>query len=174
MNKNPECSGDKCVTATGPVKLYPLGGGANQIFCRACWDHENAYRRTRGREIGAPERFPILDWDTAEIYGEAPAGTDVRYTGYVHAKTGLLLGGVKANTAGPFASHDDAHAWTLQAMQANRGAGRDVEGEVQTRWDGKIVTRAPAVVDTSEIPEAGEEFFRKARLVLPNDQGRKE
>jgi hypothetical protein len=66
---NPECCGDKCRDPHGEVRVYPLGGGANLILCRACWAHENSYRRVRGVHYGRPEEWPQLDWDTAEVYG---------------------------------------------------------------------------------------------------------
>ena len=71
MPHNNNCDGGHCRHAHGEVRLYPLGGGANLILCAACWQHENAYRRERGRDTGAPERWPLLDWNTAEIYGES-------------------------------------------------------------------------------------------------------
>jgi hypothetical protein len=70
MTQNPNCSGGHCRSETGPVKVYPLGGGGNLILCRACWAHENDYRRQRGLDTRAPENFPVLDWDGAELYGE--------------------------------------------------------------------------------------------------------
>jgi hypothetical protein len=78
--QNPMCSGNHCRSETGPVKVYSLGGGGNLILCRACWSFENDYRRQRGRDTGAPENFPVLDWDTAEPYGDDLAS---------HAKTPL-------------------------------------------------------------------------------------
>lgn len=48
----------------------PLGGDGNVILCAACFAHENNYRRERGRETGAPENWPIVDWSTAKIYPE--------------------------------------------------------------------------------------------------------
>jgi hypothetical protein len=67
---NPECGGSHCTEATGEVRVLPLGGGANLILCRPCFNHENAYRRQRGRETGNPEGWPVVDWDTAKPYPE--------------------------------------------------------------------------------------------------------
>ena len=69
--QNPNCSGSHCRSETGPVRVYALGGGGNLILCRACWQHENDYRRQRGRDTGAPENFPVLNWEAAETYGES-------------------------------------------------------------------------------------------------------
>jgi hypothetical protein len=67
---NPNCDGGHCRSNTGQVRVYALGGGANLILCSACWEHENKYRRERGRETGAPENWPVLDWKLAEPYGD--------------------------------------------------------------------------------------------------------
>jgi hypothetical protein len=54
--------------ASGTVKLYPLGGGANLILCAYCWERENLYRKRRGRETGAPENWPFENWDAGKVY----------------------------------------------------------------------------------------------------------
>lgn len=71
MSENWNCDG------SGPhrgdeVRVYPLGGGANLILCRACWNRENAYNRQRAEETGSPENFTLKSWGTAEVYGGAP------------------------------------------------------------------------------------------------------
>lgn len=63
------------------------------------------------------------------------------YTGYVYAKTGTILGGVKANRSTTFKTRDEAIAWMMQAVQTNKDAGRDVVGEVHTMWNGKVVEK---------------------------------
>lgn len=68
MNLNPMCCGGRCREATGEVRVYPLGYGANLIICRACWAHENQYRFERGRETGESENWPQHNWSTAEVY----------------------------------------------------------------------------------------------------------
>lgn len=68
MPHNPNCSGDRCTVSTGEVRVYPLGGGGNQIFCRACFTHENLYRATRARETGEPSNWPQVRWADAEVY----------------------------------------------------------------------------------------------------------
>lgn len=70
MKPNPNCSGGHCRSETGEVRKYPYGGGANGIYCQACWAHENRYRYERGRETGRPQDWPQLDWSTAEVYPE--------------------------------------------------------------------------------------------------------
>jgi hypothetical protein len=70
VNLNPNCSGSHCRNATGEVRVYPLGGGGNQIFCLACWAHENLYRFERARETGQPENWPQENWYTAKRYPE--------------------------------------------------------------------------------------------------------
>jgi hypothetical protein len=68
MNKNWNCCGDKCTHADGQVRVYPLGGGANLILCRSCFDHENDYRAGRGGQFNG---FPLVAWSTAEPYPES-------------------------------------------------------------------------------------------------------
>jgi hypothetical protein len=68
MHQNPNCSGDRCVSSTGEVRVYPLGGGGNQIFCMACFANENAFRYRRGRETREPQNWPIVTWADAEVY----------------------------------------------------------------------------------------------------------
>ena len=84
---NPNCCGSKCVHSKGEVRLYKLGGGANLILCRECWAHENWYRHSRQYDYiqmaarqrdadqliqaikdEAAEKWPQMDWYTAEIY----------------------------------------------------------------------------------------------------------
>ena len=65
-NKNFNCDNDKCAHSHGEVWLYPLGGGANLILCRTCWEVENKYRGRR--EISHPGEFPKQDWNTAKVY----------------------------------------------------------------------------------------------------------
>jgi hypothetical protein len=61
------------------------------------------------------------------------------FVGCIRAKTGTILGGVKANRSIAFATRAEARDWMLQALQVNKDAGRDVEGEVHTLWNGKVV-----------------------------------
>ena len=67
-NKNWNCSGERCVTPNGEVRVYPLGGGANLILCRACWTHENLYRHSRGVTSKRPQDWPQQNWQAAEVY----------------------------------------------------------------------------------------------------------
>lgn len=66
--KNPNCDGGRCKSATGEVRVYPLGGGGNLILCAACWAYENRYRAERARETKAPENFPQVKWEASEVY----------------------------------------------------------------------------------------------------------
>jgi len=67
--KNYSCDGDHCRDPRSEVRVYPLGGGANLIMCRACFAHENRYRMERAREPGIdPANFPTVNWDTATVY----------------------------------------------------------------------------------------------------------
>jgi len=70
--KNYSCDGDHCRDPHGEVRVYPLGGGANLIMCRACFANENRYRMDRGRAPGMnPADWPQIDWATATVYKSA-------------------------------------------------------------------------------------------------------
>lgn len=68
------CDGSGPHNGPREVRLYPLGGGANAIFCAACWAHENRYNVTRGRETRAPENWPERSWDSAKVYATEAEG----------------------------------------------------------------------------------------------------
>ena len=55
---NPFCDGAYCKSHFGDVKYYPLKHGGTMIFCQACFEYENQYKR------GAY----IIDWHTAKVY----------------------------------------------------------------------------------------------------------
>jgi hypothetical protein len=68
--KNWNCDGGHCREPKGQVRVYPLGGGANLILCRACCEHENYYRAQRSRDVGEPDKWPRHEWSECEIYGD--------------------------------------------------------------------------------------------------------
>lgn len=65
---NYNCDGSKCRSPEGEVRVYPLGGGANLILCRACWRNENDFRRQRNMDLGRDFQFQINSWDDAAVY----------------------------------------------------------------------------------------------------------
>lgn len=67
--KNPNCDNDKCRDANGEVRVLPLGGGANLILCRACFEHELRFRRERNRELSPDCQFKLPDWEVLAVYG---------------------------------------------------------------------------------------------------------
>lgn len=73
---NPNCDGGRCASASGEVRLYPLGGGGNLILCRTCFAHENAYRVMRGKQAHNPDAWPVVDWNTAKPYPDAEESSD--------------------------------------------------------------------------------------------------
>ena len=70
MAKNYNCDGSHCIKSDSEVRLYPLGGGANLILCKACFRHENDYRHTMERTFQRPDDWPRVDWDKAKPYPE--------------------------------------------------------------------------------------------------------
>lgn len=69
------CDGAGPHNGPDEVRLLPLGGGANLILCRACFAHENEYRARRGRETGAPENWPVVEWGAAKVYATEAKGS---------------------------------------------------------------------------------------------------
>ncbi len=67
---NNMCDGDRCRSNVGEVRVLPTGGGGNLIVCRACFDHEIDFRRTRNKELGR-EAFEIPRWHDLQVYGGA-------------------------------------------------------------------------------------------------------
>ena len=69
---NPNRDGGHCASATGQVRVYPIGAGGNLILCRACFDHENAYNRERERQERRPRgHWPSVEWERAKVYPDA-------------------------------------------------------------------------------------------------------
>jgi hypothetical protein len=64
---NNNCDGDNCQSATGEVRVLPYGGGGNLIVCRACYEHEMAFRKERNREAWSP--FDLPAWESLAVYG---------------------------------------------------------------------------------------------------------
>jgi hypothetical protein len=69
-SKNWNCDGAHCTDPQGQTRVYPLGGGGNLILCRACFAHENEYRRRRCVAAKAP-LWPTVDWSDARPYPES-------------------------------------------------------------------------------------------------------
>jgi hypothetical protein len=70
MNKtmtNPNCDGGgPC--RPGQVRKLPLGGGANTILCRSCFDREIAYRKECNKQIAPELRFGLPKFEDLEVY----------------------------------------------------------------------------------------------------------
>lgn len=67
MVKNWNCDGSgPC--SEGSVKLLPLGGGANLILCKNCWNREMEYRKTRNLSLGTFAQYDIVRWEDGKLY----------------------------------------------------------------------------------------------------------
>lgn len=66
--KNPNCDNDKCRSEESAVRILPYSGGGNLILCRACFDHEIAYRRERNHQLTDDCKFLLPTWESLEIY----------------------------------------------------------------------------------------------------------
>jgi hypothetical protein len=66
---------------------------------------------------------------------------DERFAGYVYAKSGTVIGGVPSNRSIIFETRREATDWMLQAVQENKDAGRDVEGQIWTYYNGVVVEK---------------------------------
>lgn len=64
---NSNCDGEQCRYPRALLKRYPLGGGGALLLCFECFQHENRYRRARGKATGCPENWPEVDWMSAEL-----------------------------------------------------------------------------------------------------------
>jgi hypothetical protein len=45
-----------------------MSGDANEILCRACFEHEIKYRRERNRELGTFAQFALPTWEACKAY----------------------------------------------------------------------------------------------------------
>lgn len=63
--RNPSCDGDVCTSAAGETRKLPIGGGGNLLLCRACFDHEMAYRRELEEDGRGKQDIP--EWGDLEI-----------------------------------------------------------------------------------------------------------
>jgi hypothetical protein len=69
--ENFNCDGAGPHSDNPEVRRYPLGGGANLIFCRECVAKENRYRAARRADTANPvdpAGFPHQAWADLEIY----------------------------------------------------------------------------------------------------------
>jgi len=68
--QNPNCDGSHCRSKTGEVRKLPTGGssGSNIIYCRACYEHEMAYRRDRNASVVGIIPYPLPKWEDLEVY----------------------------------------------------------------------------------------------------------
>lgn len=46
------------------VRRLPVAGGGNLHLCRACFDHEMAFRRWRNQDLAESEHYPLPAWET--------------------------------------------------------------------------------------------------------------
>ena len=65
---NSECGGSRCTSTTGEVRVLPYPGG-NLILCRACYEHEVAWRLDRNRDLGYDARLSLPTWAALTVYG---------------------------------------------------------------------------------------------------------
>jgi hypothetical protein len=71
---NPNCDGGQCANEQGEVRRLPwsyldqAGSGAALILCRACYEHEMAFRQERNRELAPEARFDLPAWEALEVY----------------------------------------------------------------------------------------------------------
>lgn len=72
--KNPNCDNDKCASATGEIRVLPLGSKSyhgNSILCERCYQHEMSYRRKRNRALSKDCQFETPSWNDLKIYAPA-------------------------------------------------------------------------------------------------------
>lgn len=69
--QNNMCDGSRCRSNVGEVRILSTGGSGNVIVCRACFDHEIAFRRERNKELSSDAAFDLPRWEDLKVYGEA-------------------------------------------------------------------------------------------------------
>lgn len=62
--KNPNCDKDKCLSENGEVRVLPIGSDGNLILCRACFNHEIAWRHWRNRNN---KMFETPNWEDCKV-----------------------------------------------------------------------------------------------------------
>ena len=72
---NDNCDGDHCTAGTekGEVRRLPIGGNSAAILCRACYEHEMAWRRERNQEMAKDCAFDLPAWEALKVYPEPEA-----------------------------------------------------------------------------------------------------
>lgn len=68
---NNNCDGSGPHTM-GEVRLLPLGSSPHHgslILCRACFEHEIAYRKERNRDLSKDCAFKLPEWASLQVYG---------------------------------------------------------------------------------------------------------
>ena len=69
--KNPNCDNDKCTTAHGQIRVLPVGEDSNALLCKACYEHEIAFRLERNKELEPQNQFKLPKWPDLRIYLDA-------------------------------------------------------------------------------------------------------
>jgi hypothetical protein len=67
------CDGAGPHDPTDGLRVLPLSTDphhGNLILCRACWDHENAWRRERNSQLEPGAQFATQSWSSGRRYGE--------------------------------------------------------------------------------------------------------
>jgi hypothetical protein len=69
MNRNPNCGGSHCTSASGEVRLLPTGKhGSHNTFCRQCYEHEMDWRKQENQRLAKEFQWVIPEWETLEIW----------------------------------------------------------------------------------------------------------
>lgn len=70
--KNWNCDNEHCTDAQGEIRVLPTTPGpygGNALLCRACYEYEMRFRRSRNAELGT-QAFDLPAWDTLKVYGQ--------------------------------------------------------------------------------------------------------
>jgi len=71
--RNWNCDGNARNRCTdGEIRVYPIGGGGNMLYCQNCFAYENKYNAYRVKTDKVdPENFKQVNWATAKVYRNA-------------------------------------------------------------------------------------------------------
>jgi hypothetical protein len=65
---NPKCDKGNCDSATGEVRILPVGGDCNAILCHKCFDDEIKWRKRNNTWVHNKQDLP--QWQDLKIYNQ--------------------------------------------------------------------------------------------------------
>lgn len=74
--KNWNCEGNNCISEHSEIRVLPTGpidassgdGMSNALLCKACYNLEIMWRKSRNLELKNPLAFKLPKWEDLRIY----------------------------------------------------------------------------------------------------------